>query len=242
LRASYSRALRRIDLEMSSSAESATITAARTELRDGLRGLLGIEPTVTARTAKIRGSLPPDSFSLTALEGGEAVSIRGGDDIGVLYGVFDLLRRVQTRQSLDKLNVSSVPKVQRRLLNHWDNLNRTVERGYAGFSLWEWFYLPEIRSPRYRDYARACASLGVNGSVITNVNADAMVLTPAYLSKVAALAEEFRPYGVRVYLTARFSAPIEIGGLKTADPLDPAVAAWWKAKFTRRFRTSADFS
>ena len=84
--------------------------------------------------------------------------------------------------------------------------------------------------PRYTDYARACASIGINGAVLTNVNANATSLTPAYLDKAAALAGVLRPYGVRVYLTARFSAPIELGGLKTADPLDPAVRAWWKAK------------
>jgi alpha-glucuronidase len=139
------------------------------------------------------------------------------------------------------LITASTPKIQRRLLDHWDNLNGFVERGYAGDSLWQWFYLPEIRSPRYRDYARALASLGLNGTVINNVNANALILTPTYLRKVAALAEEFRPYGIRLYLTARFSAPIEIGGLKTADPLDPAVAAWWKAKVDEIYTYIPDF-
>ena len=152
---------------------------------------------------------------------------------GVLYGAFALLREVQLRHPLAGLDLTSAPKISRRLLDHWDNLNRSVERGYAGFSLWKWFELPEIRDPRYRDYARALASVGLNGTVLTNVNANALMLTPAYLAKVAALAEEFRPYGIRVYLTARFSAPLEIGGLKTADPLDPAVAAWWKNKIRR---------
>src|SRR5690606_21259178 len=118
---------------------------------------------------------------------------------------------------------TSTPRIRHRILNHWDNLNRTVERGYAGFSLWEWHVLPDVISPRYRDYARANASIGINGTVITNVNANALVLTAPWLEKVAALAEVFRPYGIRVYLTARFSAPVEIGGLPTADPQDPAV-------------------
>jgi alpha-glucuronidase len=152
-----------------------------------------------------------------------------------------LLRQFQTQQPVAGLNLTSGPKIQRRLLNHWDNLNRTVERGYAGFSLWEWFQLPGIRDPRYRDYARACASIGLNGTIINNVNADAQILTPAYLAKVAALADEFRPYGVRVYLTARFSAPLEIGGLKTADPLDPAVAAWWREKAAEIYHAIPDF-
>jgi alpha-glucuronidase len=90
--------------------------------------------------------------------------------------------------------------------------------------------LPGVLSERYRDYARANASIGINGTVLTNVNANATVLTAAYLSKVKALAGVFRPYGIRVYLTARFSAPIELGKLPTADPLDPAVRAWWKSK------------
>ena len=119
------------------------------------------------------------------------------------------------------------------MLDHWDNLDRTVERGYAGQSLWDWPHLPDSLPERYRDYARANASIGINGAALTNVNANAKFLTPEYLTKVAALAGVFRPYGISVYLTARFSAPIEIGGLKTADPLDSAVRAWWKAQGRR---------
>ena len=126
------------------------------------------------------------------------------------------------------LDIASQPRTKIRVLDHWDNLDRHVERGYAGESIWDWHKLPGWLDPRYTDYARANASIGINGSVLTNVNANATSLTPAYLEKAAALAGVFRPYGVRVYLTARFSAPIELGGLKTADPLDPAVRAWWK--------------
>ena len=173
--------------------------------------------------------------------GQHRILVVGNRDIGALYGAFALLRHLQTNQPLENLNLVSAPKIERRLLNHWDNLNRTVERGYAGFSLWEWFYLPEIINPRYRDYARACASIGLNGTVITNVNADAQSLTPAYIAKTAALAAEFRPYGVKVYLSARFSSPIESGSLKTADPLDPAVAAWWRDKAAEIYRAIPDF-
>ena len=133
------------------------------------------------------------------------------------------------------------PRIRQRVLDHWDNLDRTVERGYAGFSLWDWHKLPDYRDPRYTDYARANASIGINGTVLTNVNADATSLTPAYLAKAAALADVFRPYGIRVYLSARFSAPIEIGGLKTADPLDPDVAAWWKRKADEIYSLIPDF-
>jgi alpha-glucuronidase len=127
------------------------------------------------------------------------------------------------------------------VLNHWDNLDRTVERGYAGFSLWDWHKLPDYLDPRYTDYARANASLGINGTVITSVNANATSLTGEWLRKAKALADVFRPYGIRVYLTARFSAPIEIGGLKTADPLDPAVREWWAGKVGEIYALIPDF-
>src|SRR5207249_3470002 len=133
------------------------------------------------------------------------------------------------------------PRLALRLLDHWDNLNGTVERGYARASLWEWARLPDSINPRYRDYARANASIGINGVVLTNVNANALILTPAYLGKVAALARVFRPWGLKVYLTARFSAPLEIGGLATADPLDSGVRAWWAAKADEIYRAIPDF-
>ena len=167
--------------------------------------------------------------------------IAANRDVGVLYGAFDLLRRVQTMQSVSALSVTSAPRIKMRMLDHWDNLDRSVERGYAGKSLWDWPHLPDSLPARYRDYARANASIGINGTALTNVNANAKFLTPEYLTKVAALAGVFRPYGIKVYLTARFSAPIEIGGLKTADPLDSAVRAWWKNKADEIYRFVPDF-
>jgi alpha-glucuronidase len=176
-----------------------------------------------------------------AINGKPVTIVAANSDAGVLYGAFALLRRVQTRQSLDNLDISSKPDSTIRLLNHWDNLDRTVERGYAGFSLWDWQKLPQWRDPRYTDYARANASIGINGTVLTNVNANAQILTPLYLRKVATLADIFRPWGIRVYLTARFSAPIELGGLKTADPLDLKVQSWWRAKADEIYRYVPDF-
>lgn len=146
----------------------------------------------------------------------------------MLYGTFYLLRLLQTGKSLAALDVRASPRLQLRMLNHWDNLDGLVERGYAGASLWNWQTLPGYLDPRYTDYARANASLGINGTVLNNVNAKAWSLTPHYLDKAAALATVFRPYGVGVFLSARFSAPIEIGGLKTSDPLDPQVQRWWR--------------
>src|SRR6187455_1725518 len=170
-----------------------------------------------------------------------ATVIAANSDVGVLYGAFHFLRLIQTRQPLAALDIVSKPRTQIRVLNHWDNLDRHVERGYAGQSIWDWHKLPAYLDPRYQDYARACASIGINGAVLTNVNANATSLTPAYLDKAAALAGVLRPYGVRVYLTARFSAPIELGGLKTADPLDAGVRAWWKAKADEIYTRIPDF-
>ncbi|WP_104022966.1 alpha-glucuronidase family glycosyl hydrolase [Gemmatirosa kalamazoonensis] len=245
--------------------DSPTLRAARDELRTGLRGLLGADVPLSAsatRDGAVIVGTPASSRTIGALGLGDAlravgregyvvratrvggrraIVVAANSDVGALYGAFRFLRQLQTYGTLANLAVASAPKIQLRLLNHWDNLNRSVERGYAGHSLWAWDTLPDASNPRYRDYARANASIGINGAVLTNVNANARILTPEYLAKVAALANVFRPYGVRVYLTARFSAPIEIGGLKTADPLDPAVRAWWKAKIDSIYALIPDF-
>ena len=175
------------------------------------------------------------------IEDGEQIAIIAHTDIGLLYGAFHFLQLIQQQQEINDLNIIESPQIQHRILNHWDNLDRTVERGYAGFSLWDWHRLPDYLDPRYTDYARANASLGINGTVLTNVNANATSLTPHYLQKVAALADVFRPYGIKVYLTARFSAPIEIGGLETADPLDAQVKQWWIDKSDEIYEHIPDF-
>lgn len=189
------------------------------------------------------GSLPAGGFVIRTLrlEGRNAIVIAGRDEVGVLYGAFHFLRLLQTLQPIDALDIREAPRIKLRMLDHWDNLDRSVERGYAGQSLWDWHKLPDYIDPRYVDYARANASIGINGTVLTNVNANATSLTPQYLEKSAALARVFRPYGIRVFLSARFSAPIEIGGLKTADPLDPGVRAWWQAKVAEIYRYIPDF-
>ena len=244
-------------------AASPTLDVARDELVRGLGGLLGNSPPIRSEVTEdgaIVFGTPSSSHSIAELHldltaaGPEGYVIRSAaigshratviaanQDVGVLYGVFHFLRLIQTRQDIEHLDVSSAPRVQLRVLDHWDNLDGSVERGYAGSSLWDWFTLPDFLDPRYTDYARACASIGINGSVLTSVNASAVVLTPRYIERVAALARLFRPYGMRVYLSARFSAPVEIGGLKSADPLDPAVAAWWRAKADEIYRAIPDF-
>ncbi|HEY0740729.1 MAG TPA: alpha-glucuronidase family glycosyl hydrolase [Chryseosolibacter sp.] len=179
-------------------------------------------------------------FSVKNATPGKIV-IAGKTDIGALYGAFHFLKLLQTNQKITNLSLSSSPKIKIRILNHWDNLDRTVERGYAGASIWDWHKLPDYIDTRYHDYARANASIGINATVLTNVNANALVLTPMYLEKVKALADVFRPYGIKVYLTARFSAPVEIGGLKTADPVDADVQAWWKNKAREIYTYIPDF-
>jgi len=236
---------------------SSTLKAAERELARGLDGLLGKTPrtgglliagTPRSSPAIARLSLPlaglgDEGFLIRSVRvgGRPATVIAANRDIGVLYGAFAFLRLLQTQQPIGALDLREVPKLSLRILNHWDNLDRSVERGYAGASLWDWHKLPGWRDPRYVDYARANASIGINGTVLTNVNANAEVLTPLYLKKVAALAEMFRPFGIKVYLTARFSAPIELGKLPTADPLDPKVRAWWKAKADEIYRSIPDF-
>lgn len=233
------------------SPESPTLKVARAELERGLAGLVGKPASAAAgaRDGVIQLTVAPQKdlgdegyrIRTTAVNGRKTTVIAASKDIGVLYGVFRYLELIQTRQPVESLDIASAPKVKLRMLNHWDNLNRTVERGYSGQSIFDWWRLPGHVDARMVDYARANASLGINGTVLNNVNAKADSLTPPFIAKAAALADTFRPYGVKVYLSARFSAPIEIGGLKTADPLDPAVAAFWKAKADEIYKAIPDF-
>ena len=239
LRADYSAALTRIVLATPSGTESPTVAAARDELTTALRGLIAAEAKVAV--AKAGADLPSGAEAFTIISRNGNVTITGGSDVAVLYGSFALLRQLQLNQPIDRLEIHDGPKIQRRMLNHWDNLDRSIERGYAGQSLWEWDKLPGELSPRYRDYARALASIGLNGLTPTNVNANIQFLTPDYLKKIAALADVFRPYGIRIYLTAKFSAPVELGKLKTGDPLDPEVIQWWRAKSEEIYRAIPDF-
>lgn len=125
------------------------------------------------------------------------------------------------------------------MLNHWDNLDGT--RVYPGFSIWDWHTLPAYIKERYIDYARANASIGINGTVLNNVNADPRIVTVDYLVKAAALADAFRPYGIRIFLSANFDSPVKLGELKTSDPLDPQVKEWWKNKVKEIYSVIPDF-
>jgi len=237
--------------------------AAQTELTRAIAGLLGAIPRIATRVTQdgaIVFGTPASSAAIAKLHldleglGAEGYVLRSGNidghratviaantHAGVIYGIFHFLRLLQTRQSVDHLALRSWPALRHRVLDHWDNLDGTVERGYAGASIWDWHKLPGYSAPRYLDYARACASIGINGTVVTNVNADALSLTPMYLEKAAALADAFRPYGLKLYLTARFTAPIDIGAMHSADPLDPAVRLWWRRKVDEIYRYIPDF-
>jgi len=245
-----------------SASHSATANVTRDELLRGLSGLLAkkVAASETLSNGAVLFGTPENSHTIAGLHlpleklGSEGFLIRsatvngkkvtviaGNGDVGVLYGAFRFLKLIQTRAPIGHLDIASAPKVKLRLLNHWDNLDATIERGYAGSSIFKWWELPDHVSPRMIDYARANASIGINGTVLINVNASSLILTPEYLQKVAALADTFRPYGIKVYLVARFSAPMEIGGLKTADPLDPAVREWWKNKADEIYHYIPDF-
>ncbi|WP_443021560.1 alpha-glucuronidase family glycosyl hydrolase [Sphingobium sp. AntQ-1] len=236
---------------------SPTLTIATQELQRGIAGMTGAIPTVSATIqqgalwlATPASALPIKTDGLgsegyairtTMIDGKAVTLIAANSDIGLLHGAYHWLRLAQSGASLDKLDIRSAPKIGLRLLNHWDNLNGTVERGYAGQSIWDWWRLPDWTGPRYTDYARANASIGINGTVLNNVNAKADSLTAPYIAKAAALADVFRPYGIKVYLSVKWTAPMELDGLKTADPLDPAVAAWWKAKADEIYKAIPDF-
>jgi alpha-glucuronidase len=169
------------------------------------------------------------------------VTITAATERGLLYGAYHLLRLQATSALTENINLTEIPKYQVRILNHWDNLDGSIERGYAGRSLWEWEKLPGEISPRYAEYARANASIGVNGSVLNNVNANPQILTGEYLLKVKAIADVFRPYGLKVYLSVNFASPQTSGGLPDADPLNKNVVLWWKNKVKEVYTLIPDF-
>ena len=245
--------------------QSPTLDVIRTDVKTALEGLTGHPPDFADAPNRDGGILigtPTSSPAIASLPwrrelealGREGFIIRATDvgghrttviaspsEIGALYGTFHCLRLLQTTGITEKIDIVQRPRVHLRLLNHWDNLDGSIERGYAGRSLWKWDELPSKIDPRYIAYARANASIGINGAVLNNVNAKPLSLSHEYLAKAAALADVFRPYGVRVYLSANFAAPRTLGKLPTADPLDPQVAAWWRAKADEIYQLIPDF-
>lgn len=171
----------------------------------------------------------------------EEITVTGASETATLYGVYHLIRLRQSGRVPASGEIYETPAFALRMLNHWGNLDGSVERGYAGHSIWQWDSLPAILSPRYEEYARANASIGINGTVLNNVNANPQILTPEYLEKVKVLASIFRPYGLKVYLSVNFASPKVLGGLPTADPLDKQVIRWWKEKADEIYKEIPDF-
>lgn len=247
------------------SQSSPSLAAAGEELRKGLSGLLdrniplvstvsqdGVIAAGTPQTSSIISALIPASelnplgdegyiLRRSLWENHPVIIIAANHPKGVLYGTFHFLRLIQTERPIENLSIQQKPRIQKRLLNHWDNLDGSVERGYAGRSIWKWDQLPQQMDPRYTEYARANASIGINGTVLNNVNSQAKILTQEYIEKAAAIADILRPYGMQIYFSIKFTSPMEIDGLSTSDPLDPTVRQWWKDKTREIYRQIPDF-
>lgn len=189
-------------------------------------------------------------------------TITASNPIGLLYGVYELIRLQNTdayntgsgnQQNFSKaIDETEKPQVGLRILNHWDNLDGSIERGYAGKSIFKWEEIKLGKNSkggsiskslhdRLITYARANASLGINGSVLNNVNASPKMMTAEYINKVKVIANILRPYGIRVYLSINFASPMALGYTKTADPLDKKVQQWWKKKAKEIYATIPDF-
>lgn len=189
-------------------------------------------------------------------------TITASNPIGLLYGAYELIRLQNTdayntgsgnQQNFSKaIDETEKPKVSLRILNHWDNLDGSIERGYAGKSIFKWEEIKLGKNgkggsiskslhDRLITYAHANASLGINGSVLNNVNASPKMMTAEYINKVKIIANILRPYGIRVYLSINFASPMALGYTKTADPLDKKVQQWWKKKAKEIYTTIPDF-
>jgi alpha-glucuronidase len=242
--------------------DSEIVAAAETELVRGVRGMLGrtlrVSKTLPAENAIVLGTydavlaalpaagkppeLPPDGFWIKSLtiDGRNHLLIAAPNERGVLYGAFTLLRMIGLEAPIADLNIRDKPYASIRFLNHWDNLDGTIERGYAGRSIfWENGHVVKDLS-RVRDYARLMASVGINGCSINNVNADVRVISADLLPEVARVADVFRPYGVKLFLSLDFASPRKIGGIDTFDPLDPAAVAFWKRKVDEVYKAVPD--
>ena len=183
---------------------------------------------------KRQKGIAKDGYAIKSQDGKTVIT--AANDAGLLYGAYHLLRLQQTGKDCASLNISEVPAYDLRILNHWDNPDGTVERGFAGHSI---FVNPE--PARMKMYGRANASIGINGTVLNNVNAKPEALSTESLRNAKGIADQLRPYGIRVYLSINFASPIKIGGLKTADPLDADVIHWWKNKVNEIYQLIPDF-
>src|SRR5262245_47790290 len=240
----------------------APVQSARQELSDGVRGMLGRslrhESRLAGESAIVLGTLDdlrksapqlslaadlvPDAYWLKTVQrdGATFTVITAQNDRGVLYGAFALLRKIAIGDPIINLDEKQTPAAAIRWVNHWDNIDGTIERGYGGPSIfWENGRLRESLD-RVRDYGRMLASIGINGVSINNVNANTRFLEPELISQVRRVADTLRPWGVKVALSIDFSSPRSLGRLATFDPLDPGVIAWWKSKVDEIYRAVPD--
>lgn len=220
----------RLWLRLDANGTTATVTGvkgtAMTELQTYWQG----GPVVLKR----QKGMAKDGYTIKSQ--GDKTVIAAANDAGLLYGAYHLLRLQEMGQQGGSLDISEQPAYDLRILNHWDNPNGTVERGFAGRSI---FLNPDPQ--RMTMYARANASIGINGTVLNNVNAKPEALSTESLLRAKDIADQLRPYGIRVYLSINFASPIKVGGLKTADPLDADVIRWWKDKVAEIYRMIPDF-
>lgn len=215
---------------------SPTLTVAREELAALWKGG---EVDLQLCADETHRRLGKEGYTIRTSEG--KTVLEAATEQGLLYATYHLLRLQAEGADCTRLDIQEKPAFDIRVLNHWDNLDGTIERGYAGRSLWKWEELTDSVSARYRGYARANASVGINGTVLNNVNASPEILSADYLQKVRKLADVFRPYGIKVYLSVNFASPMKLGGLSTADPLDEEVARWWEEKVQEIYGLIPDF-
>jgi len=214
---------------------SPTIEKALDELRRYWHG----EPvTMEADMGPLHWKRGDDGFTLSRNDDGSLLLKAHGHDVGLLYGAFHLLRLQETGQSVAP--IEEHPCFGLRMLNHWDNPDGSIERGYAGNSIF-WNDDLTFDADLITQYARACASIGINGTVLNNVNASPKMLTTAYLDSVKMIADQLRPWGLRVYLSVNFGSPKALGDLPTADPLDKRVQRWWQRKAKEIYQLIPDF-
>ena len=196
------------------------------------------EPCISAKVViDPELDLVNDGFIIKDLPKGRHIFAK--TEIGAMYGRYALQRLERTGRADCTLDIREEPSYERRILNHWDNLDNTIERGYAGWSIWHWG--EPVPVELIRSYARANASIGINGSVLNNVNATPEILNADNLKRVAAIADVMRPYGIHTYLSVNFSSPAALGGLPTSDPMDPRVRKWWADKAAEIYALIPDF-
>lgn len=213
-------------------------TPAEQSKEDRLLWLTSTEPDVEAEVVLDPTlEIHDDGFIIRDTPEGRYIIAK--NDIGALYGKYALDRLEKTGQASGNLEILEEPSYDRRILNHWDNLDNSIERGYAGGSIWQWG--EPVPVEQIRKYAALNASIGINGSVLNNVNAAPEILRSDYLGRVAEIADIMRPYGIRVYLAVNFSSPAVLGGLETSDPLNTEVKQWWSEKVAEIYGLIPDF-